>query len=129
MSDMKFVMKGDMVTAVPENLADEVAVLRQSLHVISAGCAVGTLKGRILVPDADMALSIKLASDAFPRAEVDLQTALTYLRRDAITLHDAPKGYVLVCHEGLPLGFVKNLGNRCNNLHPQGRRIRMDIKE
>ena len=126
---MKFHARGDMVTAVPEILASEVTLLRQSLHVISAGCAVGTLKGKILVPDADMALSIMLGLDAFPRAEVDRQTALAYLHRDAIVLPDAPKGYVLVCHGGLPLGFVKNLGNRCNSLHPQSRRIRMNIPQ
>ena len=124
---MKFAMKGEMLTAVPEVIAEDVSMLRRSLHVISAGCAVGTLKGKVLVPDADMALSIMLAPDAFPRAEVDRQTALSYLHRDAIMLPDAPKGYVLVCHEGMPLGFVKNLGNRCNSLHPQSRRIRMNI--
>lgn len=126
---MKFALKGETVTAVPQHLAGDVASLRQSLHVISAGCAVGTLKGKILVPDADLALNIALAEDAFPRAEVDRMTALQYLHRDAITLADAPKGYVLVCFEGLPLGFVKNLGNRCNSLHPQSRRIRMNIPQ
>ena len=122
-----FALKGDMVTAVPKNIAVDATMLRQFLHVISAGCAVGTLKGKILVPDADMALSIILDKDAFPRHDVDRMTALQYLHRDAITIPDAPKGYVLVCHEGLPLGFVKNLGNRCNSLHPQSRRIRMNI--
>ena len=124
---MKFAMKGDMLTAVPEIIAGDVAILRQCLHVISAGCAVGLMKGKILVPDADMALSIKLAEKAYPRAQVDRKTALAYLHRDSIILPDAPKGYVLVCHDGLPLGFVKNLGNRCNSLHPQSRRIRMSI--
>lgn len=124
---MTFALKGEMVTAVPKNIAGDAAMLRQFLHVISAGCAVGTLKGKILVPDADMALSIMLADDAFPRHEVDRMTALQYLHRDAIAVPDAPKGYVLICHEGLPLGFVKNLGNRCNSLHPQSRRIRMNI--
>ena len=124
---MTFALKGETVTAVPENIAADAAMLRQFLHVISAGCAVGTLKGKILVPDADMALSVMLAEDAFPRCEVDRMTALQYLHRDAIAIPDAPKGYVLICHEGLPLGFVKNLGNRCNSLHPQSRRIRMNI--
>ena len=104
-------------------------MLRKCLHVISAGCAVGTIKGNILVPDADMALCIKLADDAWPRAEVDRPLALKYLHRDTIVLPDAPRGYVLVCHGGLPIGFVKNLGNRCNSLHPQSRRIRMNICE
>ena len=34
------------------------------------------------------------------------------------------KGYVLVCYNGFPLGFVKHLGNRANNLYPQEWRIR-----
>jgi NOL1/NOP2/fmu family ribosome biogenesis protein len=58
---------------------------------------------------------------------VSRDVALKYLHRDTIVLADAPKGFVLVCYENHPLGFVKNLGNRCNSLHPQGRRIRMDI--
>ena len=46
--------------------------------------------------------------------------ALDYLRREAVTLPaDTPRGYVLVTYGGYPLGFVKNLGNRCNNLYPQ----------
>jgi NOL1/NOP2/fmu family ribosome biogenesis protein len=69
-----------------------------------------------------------LADGAYPEAEVDLDTALAYLHRDAIRLDDAPRGYVMVTYKELPLGFVKNLGNRCNNLYPQSRRIRMNVK-
>jgi NOL1/NOP2/fmu family ribosome biogenesis protein len=69
-----------------------------------------------------------LVDGAYPKADVDVQTALAYLHRDVIRLDDAPKGYVLVTYQGLPLGFVKNLGNRCNNLYPQSRRIRMNVK-
>ena len=119
--------KADTVTAVPAVLAGSLASMEQWLHVISAGCAVGTLKGQILVPDADLALSQMFRRDAFPYVDMDLPDALAYLHRDAIVLKDAPKGYVTVGYAGLPLGFVKNLGNRCNNLHPQSRRIRMNI--
>ena len=123
-----FRVKGDMMTAVPENISASVVAVEEALHVVAAGCAVGTVKGKDLVPDADLALSLILSDDAFPSVEVDRQTALAYLHRDAVTFADAPKGYLLVRHEGLALGFVKNLGNRCNSLHPQSRRIRMDIK-
>ena len=123
-----FRMKGDTVTAVPAALSDMVSTLEQNLHVVAAGCALGTAKGSLLVPDADLALSLMLDPEAFPAVEVDRQTALSYLHRDAIVLpSETEKGYVIVRHEGLPLGFVKNLGNRCNSLHPQSRRIRMDI--
>ncbi|MBR2856010.1 MAG: rRNA cytosine-C5-methyltransferase [Bacteroidales bacterium] len=127
--EVSFRQKGDMVTAVPSSLAQLVGILEQSLHVVAAGCAVGTVKGNVLVPDADLALSLMLDRTAFPSVEVDRNTALSYLHRDAITLPEGTeRGYVLICHEELPLGFVKNLGNRCNSLHPQSRRIRMDIR-
>lgn len=121
--------RGETVIAVPESLAEDVRRLEESLHVIAAGCAVGVIKGKDLVPDADMALSVILKADAFPYVDLDRATALAFLHKDAIVLQDAPRGFVMVGHEGVPLGFVKNLGNRCNNLHPQGRRIRMDVKE
>ncbi|MDE7237279.1 MAG: hypothetical protein K2N66_05590, partial [Paramuribaculum sp.] len=34
-----------------------------------------------------------------------------------------PRGIVMLIHAGLPLGFVKNLGNRANNLHRASWRI------
>ncbi len=125
--DMDFRQRGETVIAVPKNLVADVEVLESCLHVIAAGCAVGTFKGLTLVPDADLALSTAFNPDAFPSVEVDRRTALSFLHRDAIMLPDAPKGYVTIIYNGIPLGFVKNLGNRCNNLHPQSRRIRMNI--
>ncbi len=119
--------RGETLIAVPSNLVQDLAVLEPALHVIASGCAVGTMKGQTLVPDADLALSTAFNREAFPKAEVDRQTALAFLHRDAIMLPDAPKGYIIIMYEDVPLGFVKNLGNRCNNLHPQSRRIRMNI--
>lgn len=126
--DVTFRQKGETITAVPSVLSSDVAMMESVLHVLAAGCAVGVLKGRDLVPDADMALSLMLDPQSWPSADVDLQTALAFLHKDAVVLPQAPKGFVVIRYEGLPLGFVKNLGNRCNNLHPQGRRIRMDIR-
>ena len=119
--------KGETVIALPSRIVADVAVAESALHVLSAGCAVGVLKGKTLVPDADLALSLIYDPGSYPVADVDLQKALAFLHKDAILLPDCEKGYVLIRYEGVPLGFVKNLGNRCNNLHPQGRRIRMDI--
>ena len=96
--------------------------------MIAAGCALGSVKGKNFIPDADLALSVILSPDAYPAVDVDREKALAYLHRDAVTFPDAPLGYLLVRYMGQPLGFVKNLGNRCNSLHPQSRRIRMDIR-
>ena len=121
--------KGDLVKSVPESVADELDYLGNHVRILSSGCAAGTLKGKDLVPSADLALNIALKDGTFRKAEVDRRTALKFLHRDALSLPDENKGYILVCHEGVPLGFVKNLGSRCNNLHPQERRIRMDVND
>ena len=123
-----FRQKGETVIAVPEHLSSDLASVEQALHVIAAGCALGAVKGKNFIPDADLALSIMLSPDAYPAVDVDKETALAYLHRDAVVFPDAPLGYLTVRYQGHPLGFVKNLGNRCNSLHPQSRRIRMDIK-
>lgn len=62
-----------------------------------------------------------------PRVELDLQQALRYLHRDTLFLPEAPLGMLVVCYRSHPLGFVKNLGSRCNNLYPKSRRIQMDV--
>ncbi|WP_332911045.1 methyltransferase RsmF C-terminal domain-like protein [Algoriphagus boritolerans] len=36
-----------------------------------------------------------------------------------------PIGWVLLTYQNLPLGWVKNLGNRVNNYFPKEWRIRM----
>lgn len=97
------------------------------LRPLRAGVVEGEWKGRDFVPDPDWALSIAFDRSRYPEAPVDKQTALHYLHRDTIVLEDAPLGYNVITYRGIPLGFVKNLGRRCNNLHPQSRRIRMDI--
>lgn len=121
------IVKGDIVKAVPEVIADDAAWLESAVRIVASGCAAFSRKGKDLVPCADLALSVCLGKDVFPRADTDRKTALRFLHRDTFALPDAEKGYVMICFEGHPLGFVKNLGNRCNSLHPQERRIRMDI--
>ena len=51
--------------------------------------------------------------------------ALRYLRGEALVLPaDTPKGIVTVTYKGFPLGPVKNIGNRANNLYPKPWRIK-----
>ncbi len=118
--------KGDLLIHIPGSIVREVSALER-LHPVLTGVARGELKGRDLVPSADWALSLALPEGEYPVADLDRETALKFLHRDSIFLKDAPKGFVLVRFEGHPLGFVKNLGTRCNNLHPQGRKIKMDV--
>ncbi|MDE6278864.1 MAG: hypothetical protein K2M05_02725 [Paramuribaculum sp.] len=83
------------------------------------------IKGKSLIPTQQLAMMTGpgAPSQIFPRAEVDTTVALHYLKGEAISLSDAPKGHVLLTHDGPPLGFVNNLGNRANNLYPDPWRI------
>lgn len=125
--DCDFRLRGNTVIAVPQAVSADTALFGERLHLLASGCAVGTLKGSLLVPDADLALSMLFRRDAFPAVPVGRAEALAYLHRDPVAFPQAEKGYLTIEYEHLPLGFVKNLGNRCNSLHPQSRRIRMDI--
>ncbi|MDE6352842.1 MAG: rRNA cytosine-C5-methyltransferase [Muribaculaceae bacterium] len=90
---------------------------------------IASTKGKDLIPDHALAMSKVLAPDAFPCQEVDRNHALDYLRREAITVDPSqPRGYILLTFESHPLGFVKNLGNRTNNLYPQNWRILMNVR-
>lgn len=87
---------------------------------------LGEIKGKDVIPSQELAMSTLLAKDRFPACDVALETARAYLRREAISI-DAPRGFVLLTFDGQPLGWVKNLGNRANNLYPPQWRIRMTL--
>ena len=60
-----------------------------------------------------------------PHVELNYQQAIAYLRHEALVLPaDAPRGLVEVCFMGQPLGTVKNIGSRANNLYPKEWRIK-----
>ncbi len=121
-----FASKGDLWRLFPAALAADIKSLESSLKVIRSGVDVALQKGRDMVPEADLALSTVLDKKAFHTVGLSLEDALNFLSRDNLVFGpEVPLGYLLVCFEGAPLGFVKNLGRRSNNLHPVSRRIRM----
>lgn len=100
---------------------------KPALNILHSSLAIpqGTQKGKDIIPAHAEALMTCLQKDKYPMVELSLDDALHYLRREAITLSaDTPRGFVIVTYQGLPLGFVKNIGNRANNLYPQEWRIR-----
>ncbi len=149
----RFYLKDNQIFALLQHIAPQMLSVADSLNLRMCGISVGNIKGADLIPDADFALSQMLlpcvaglktndrisisfsngAELEFLIADVCSNQALKFLARQDISLlgsvcgDGAPcavaKGYVLVTYKGSPLGFVKNLGNRCNNLYPLGRRI------
>ena len=59
------------------------------------------------------------------RVDLSYAQAMAYLRREALVLPaDTPRGMVEVCFIGQPLGLVKNIGSRANNLYPKEWKIK-----
>jgi 16S rRNA C967 or C1407 C5-methylase (RsmB/RsmF family)/NOL1/NOP2/fmu family ribosome biogenesis protein len=113
--------------ALPSEWKDTIMTFRTKLNCLVSGIQLAERKGNNLIPSHQLALSKQLHPDFLNRVELDNTTAIKYLQRESIVIEDAPRGYVLICFQGLPLGWVKNLGNRSNNLYPQHWRIRMKL--
>lgn len=123
--NFSFRMEDTLAIAIPADYAGFYDELKESLRILHAGITLAELKGKDWMPSHTLAMSTVLCKDAFPQTDLTLAQALSYLRREAIILDSSvPKGYVLVTYRHVPLGFVKNLGNRANNLYPQEWRIR-----
>ena len=112
-------------TAVPTAFVGIREQLAQVVPLLIGGIEIAAEKGKKLIPQHALVMSIAASSSAFPRVEIARDSALAYLHREAITLPaEAPRGYVLLTYRGLPLGFANNLGNRANNLYPNEWRLR-----
>ncbi|MDD4608569.1 MAG: rRNA cytosine-C5-methyltransferase [Bacteroidaceae bacterium] len=112
------------VTAFPRCHSSLLEQLK-ALRILHAGIELATIKGKSLIPAHALAMSTQLSPTAFARVELTFSQALSYLRKESFAVSDtAPKGYLLLTFNGIPLGFSKNIGNRVNNLYPNEWRIR-----
>ena len=118
-------MEQNRITAFPLRYQSVYETLRERMRVVCAGVQVAEIKGKDVIPSQALAMSVACDEAAFPSVEVSYEQAVAYLRKEAFALDaDAPRGYVLIRYKGKALGFVKNIGNRANNLYPQEWRIR-----
>jgi len=95
------------------------------IHLLSDGLPMPEQKGKEQIPTAAQALSLNLKQSEYPHIELTLEQARKYLHRETLILpKDTPTGFVIVTYKEHPLGFMKNLGERANNLYPKNWAIR-----
>lgn len=118
--------QGDrFVTAYPARYKELIDYLTTCLTCISLGFGIGEKKRIAMVPQHSLSMAKGFRKDAFPIMDLSLEKALAYLRSDALEVEEGmPTGIILLTYEDVPLGFVKNVGNRLNNLYPNEWRIR-----
>jgi NOL1/NOP2/sun family putative RNA methylase len=122
-----FNQENGLVSAIKKTWKQEADIFNATLHTIRNGVPVGFVKGKDLIPHETLALSTILNQEAFPNVECSWEMAIQFLKKENIILENQQKGFVLFCYQNIPLGFGKNLGNRCNNLFPSEWRIRMEM--
>lgn len=121
--DYNFFDKGTSWFAFPQKQYENFLTIQSQLRIVSAGIYVGEVKGKDFIPQHSLAISCVLNREAFVSHEVDYSTAIRYLRCESLNFADLPKGFILLTYSDHPLGFIKNIGNRANNLYPNEWRI------
>ena len=92
----------------------------QLIHLLSDALPKGESKGNGKIPSPAQALSIATPPTTYPHVELTLQEARRYLHRESFALPPAtPRGFVVVTYQHYALGFMKNVGERANNLYPK----------
>ena len=112
------------MSAYPAKYKELIEYISTQFICISTGFGLGELRGKGVAPQHSLAMLKDIKKEAFVCVELTLEQTLAYLRNEALVIDGVDQGMVLVTYEGVPLGFVKNVGNRCNNLYPKEWRIR-----
>ena len=122
-SRMAFRRIGDVIYGYDADVVTDVEALSDSLSVIYSGVLFGQIFKGKLKPEHPLALFVGLNDSVVPRVELNEEVALGYLRRSDISTEGMTEGINVVCFKGLPIGFVKRIGARCNNMYPKDLRI------
>jgi 16S rRNA C967 or C1407 C5-methylase (RsmB/RsmF family)/NOL1/NOP2/fmu family ribosome biogenesis protein len=121
---LRYFLHKEEIRAVPLYGEKLLGHLSRHLYIVNAGTLIGTAKQNKVVPAHAAALSVHLDQGRWSQYDVDHDTAIRYLRKEAITAADLPRGFALVKYQGLPLGWINVLDTRANNLYPAEWRIR-----
>jgi 16S rRNA C967 or C1407 C5-methylase (RsmB/RsmF family)/NOL1/NOP2/fmu family ribosome biogenesis protein len=120
--DFFFIKQNEEVIALPLHLEQELAIIQSALYIKKAGVKLGALIRNELIPAHELAVS-NIINTLLPKLEIDIETALQYLRKVDITVESELRGWVLLTHQQLPLGWIKVMPNRTNNYYPKEWRI------
>ena len=117
--------EGDFLHATTSSTFDFYRQHLKKLKWMKTGVNIGENHKKGFQPDIELALNFSLINTE-KSIELNEQQALKYLHGDTFEL-ESSIGIQLVSYRNQPIGFIKHLGNRFNNLYPKEWRIRMDL--
>lgn len=114
----------NIVKMYNKNYTDLFKNLEQYVKIIYEGVELGQFFKDDFKPSHPLALYIGGNFEKnIPIVNVPKEVALDYIRKKDIDYSLFEIGINLICYENLPLGFIKRIGKRCNNLYPKEFRI------
>lgn len=117
----------ELTLVIPANLEVEYLHIQSNLHIIKWGVIAGEIARKGLIPNHDLVMCHSLRK-AYSKIDLDKQQSLQYLHGDTFAINGLDEsGFIEVTHQNEPLGWIKNIGNRFNNLYPKEYRIRMNV--
>lgn len=120
---MHFAQVNDNIYGYYSAVYPAIKTIVESLSVVHSGVVMGQLFSGKLKPDHSLALFHDLSAEAAPRADLELLEALQYLRKAEVNPIQMSEGMNLICYQSVPLGWIKRIGARANNLYPKELRI------
>lgn len=127
--EFAYFQAGEMLYGCRKEHFEDIEMLSGVMSVIYSGVAMGQIFKGKLKPDAALALCADINRDAVACSEVDLTTALQFLSKQDVPADRFTEGVNMVLYDGHPLGFVKRVGARVNNMYPNTLRILKQINE
>jgi 16S rRNA C967 or C1407 C5-methylase (RsmB/RsmF family)/NOL1/NOP2/fmu family ribosome biogenesis protein len=122
LSESDLINWNEKLIALPSIHMDSMLHVQAQMRLQKLGTMVGDISRKGIIPNEEIALNPFLNCFS-ERIEVSNEQALHYLRGDTYPLA-GKHGYQLITSENEPLGWIKHLGNRFNNLYPKEWRIR-----
>lgn len=122
LSEYDLINWNEKLLALPKNYTDSMLHVQAQMRLQKLGTMVGDISRKGIIPNEELALNPFL-NRYKERIELTKEEALHYLRGDTFPL-SGEHGYQLVTFQNVPLGWIKHLGNRFNNLYTKEWRIR-----
>lgn len=122
-SSAKFIDFNNCSYYCNERVNNTLHEISDCVDVIYFGVEIGEIIHNKLKPSHSLALYHNLKNDSFKRVDVELDVALEFLRKNSIDSTPFQEGYNIVTYKNIPIGFVKKVSNRVNNLYPKESRI------
>jgi 16S rRNA C967 or C1407 C5-methylase (RsmB/RsmF family)/NOL1/NOP2/fmu family ribosome biogenesis protein len=125
LSEVQVINWNEQLIAVPADQEENMLHVQAQMKIQKMGTFLGEQTRKGIIPNEELVFNPFLFIPN-KTVELDVLHARKYLHGDTFPLN-IDHGFHVVTFQNQPLGWIKQVGNRFNNLYPKEWRIRMQI--